>query len=514
MTTAHPVYAEFYGLEVRPFNLTPDPSFLYLGSEHHEAMAHLEFGLRERGGFILLTGEVGTGKTTLLRHFLSRLGPETSTAVILYPSLSAIEMLRAILSDLHLSYSDGATLKDLVDLMHAYLLEARSAGRAVVLVIDEAQDLSPEVLEQIRLISNLETETEKLIQIVLVGQTELRDMLARRELRQLAQRITARYHLAPLERDATEAYIAHRLRVAGGEGKLSFAPAAVRAVQRASRGIPRLINLICDRTLLAGYVAGERVLSAAMVRRAVREALGAPARVTTWPRSAAAGVVVALLALIAFFVWDARPANHAAVSLPAPTAAPAIAVNTPATMTSTSRLDTLLIALPRDSSWSDSLKALQARWGARPVVMTTLRAHLDQVQRLDLPAVLEMFHPARRDTCFLALLRIEGATAFIADGAKGAWPITLAELDRYYTRQAAFAWRDEARLLEDEQARAVWTHAELARRGYREVDLVQAVTRFQREQQLAADGAIGARTLMTLYALTDSPRPRLSRGTP
>ncbi|MGH9887727.1 MAG: ExeA family protein, partial [bacterium] len=222
------MYEVFYGFTEKPFNLTPDPKYLYLSQRHTEAFAHLEFGRKEKGGFILVTGEVGTGKTTLARYFLSHLDERTATAFILYPALTAAELLRSTLDDLHVPVS-GTSLKDHVDALHRFLLEARAQGRDVILLIDEAQDLAPEVLEQIRLISNLETDTEKLIQIVLMGQSELQDMLARRDLRQLAQRVTARYHLAPLDRQETDDYIRHRLRIAGGEGKVVFTPKALSA---------------------------------------------------------------------------------------------------------------------------------------------------------------------------------------------------------------------------------------------------------------------------------------------
>ena len=232
------MYEAYYGFTEKPFNLTPDPKYLYHSRRHTEAMAHLEYGRRERGGFIVISGEVGTGKTTLARHFLARLPEGTATAVILYPALSATELLQSILDDLHVERA-GRSLKDLVDALHRFLLKARAEGRNVVLLIDEAQDLSPEVLEQIRLISNLETDTEKLIQIVLIGQSELQEMLARRDLRQLAQRVTARYHLSPLNRQEAEDYVRHRLAVAGGEGKVNFTSGRARrgaqAVRRACR---------------------------------------------------------------------------------------------------------------------------------------------------------------------------------------------------------------------------------------------------------------------------------------
>lgn len=267
------MYEAYYGFTEKPFNLTPDPKYLYQSRRHTEAVAHLEYGRQERGGFIVITGEVGTGKTTLARYFLGRLPEGTATAVVLYPALTAAELLQTILDDLH-APREGASLKELVDALHRFLLKARAEGRDVVLLIDEAQDLAAEVLEQVRLISNLETDTEKLIQIVLIGQSELAEMLGRRELRQLAQRVTARYHLAPLSRQETDDYVRHRLAVGGGAGKVTFTPRALAAVHGLSGGIPRLINLICDRALLAGYVRGTRVIEAEMVRQAAAETVG------------------------------------------------------------------------------------------------------------------------------------------------------------------------------------------------------------------------------------------------
>ena len=267
------MYNTWYGFREKPFNLTPDPKYLYLSHRHAEAFAHLEFGHKERGGFVLITGEVGTGKTTLARYFLSKLDADTHSAFVLYPALSAEELLHTILDDLHVT-PEGSSKKSLVDALHRFLLETRAANRNVVLLIDEAQDLTPEVLEQIRLISNLETDTEKLIQIVLMGQSELRDLLGRHELRQLAQRVTARYHLAPLTFPETQAYIRHRLLVADGEGKVGFDHDALVAVHRLSGGVPRLVNLICDRALLAGYVHNTRRITASMVRQAAKEVEG------------------------------------------------------------------------------------------------------------------------------------------------------------------------------------------------------------------------------------------------
>jgi general secretion pathway protein A len=508
------MYERHYGFTEKPFNLTPDPKYLYLSQRHTEAFAHLEFGRKEKGGFILITGEVGTGKTTLARYFLSRLDTRTATAVVFYPAVTAVELLRSILEDLHVT-ATGTSLKDHVDALHRYLLEARAAEREVVLLLDEAQDLSPEVLEQIRLISNLETDTEKLIQIVLMGQSELQEMLARRELRQLAQRVTARYHLAPLSRQETEDYIRHRLVVAGGEGKVSFTAAALAAVHQKSGGIPRLINLICDRALLGGYVAGTRVIDAPLVRQAARETSGPPARSHRAQILLVAAVVVAALGSAA--AWRGRLAGaETAARAAAPAPIPAAPVP-PSIAPPTSPLAPVVATLPRNASYDAALGQVRALWGGEALQRTVLRTHMDQVRRLDLPAVLEMFHPGRADTCYLALLRIEGDHALVSTGSGAPLRVPLAELDRLWTRQAVFLWKDfDALSGGDDPARtAAWARDNLSRMGYLrdDPDLPGAVARFQRDAELAPDGVIGARTLMTLYSRAQYPRPRLQGGT-
>ncbi len=271
------MYEAFFGLDERPFNLTPDPRFLYLSDKHKEALAHLKYAIENRTGFVMVSGEVGTGKTTICRSLVDQLDQDTELAFIFNPMLSPRELLRSINEDFGIP-SRGDTIKELIDELNEYLFEHNAEGKNCVLVIDEAQNLMPEVLEQVRLLSNLETETQKLLQIVLVGQPELAQNLALPELRQLNQRITARYHLKPLSKRETLQYIAYRLRVAAGRGKVRFSRSAVRLVYKFSGGTPRMINAICDRALLVGYTRETRDISARIVRQAAREIRGTRVR--------------------------------------------------------------------------------------------------------------------------------------------------------------------------------------------------------------------------------------------
>ncbi|HHQ47687.1 MAG TPA: AAA family ATPase [Acidobacteria bacterium] len=262
------MYVEFYGLAERPFNITPDPRYLFFSHGHREAWEHILFGIGERKGFIQITGEVGAGKSTLCRAVLEELDEKYATALILNPMMTGIQLLRSILRELGLPAGGNDRIR-LLERLNTFLLESAEAERDVVLFIDEAQDMSGTLLEEVRLLSNLETDDRKLLQIVLIGQPELRAKLDRPGLRQLRQRITVRYHLAPLSRPETEAYILHRLNVAGSNGRPAFTPWALRSIHRYSGGVPRLINAVCDATLLAGFADGSDVLSWHQVRRAI-----------------------------------------------------------------------------------------------------------------------------------------------------------------------------------------------------------------------------------------------------
>jgi general secretion pathway protein A len=265
------MYQSFYGFREMPFNITPDPRFLFLSHTHQEALQHLKYGVREKKGFIVLVGEVGCGKTTLCRRFLDDLDPaHFDTALILNPRITETQMLKAILTELgetKLSRSQN----DLVAQVSRVLLERIEKGRDIVLIIDEAQNLKFEVLEQIRLLSNLETDRQKLLQIVLLGQPELKEVLARDELRQLRQRILVHYELHPLSSDDVSQYIQHRLSLAGGNGRPSFTRWALRAIHRGSGGIPRVVNNLCDKSLLSAFIRESDEVNYWDVRRAIRD---------------------------------------------------------------------------------------------------------------------------------------------------------------------------------------------------------------------------------------------------
>ncbi len=298
------MYTSFFGLNEKPFSITPDPRYLFLSERHGEALAHLVYGVTESGGFIQLTGEVGTGKTTLVRTLLLNKMPENAdVAVVLNPQLSVIEFLATICEELHIEVPHNrGSVKALTDALNRNLLKAHAEGRRTILVVDEAQNLTPAVLEQVRLLTNLETAKQKLLQIILIGQEELRDLLARNDLRQLAQRITARYHLEPLSRDETSSYIEHRLKVAGALGEV-FDAGAKKETYRLSQGVPRVVNVICDRALLGAYAQESRRVNPRLIRQAAAEVHG-ELKSSPWVRRAAIAAGIIGIAVIAASIWS------------------------------------------------------------------------------------------------------------------------------------------------------------------------------------------------------------------
>ena len=384
------MYVPFFGLKQKPFSIAPDPRYLFMSERHREALAHLLYGVQGGGGFVLLTGEIGAGKTTVCRCFLEQIPARCNVAYIFNPKLTALELLITVCHEFGIKFppltASGTppTVKDYVDGLNEYLLRTHAVGQNNVLIIDEAQNLSPDVLEQLRLLTNLETSERKLLQIVLIGQPELRGMLARPELEQLAQRVIARYHLDALSEKESAQYISHRLAVAGLKGALPFDGAALHRIHQLTRGVPRRVNLLCDRALLGAYATGKARVDRAIVDKAALEVFGpdgekaknSPAR--WWPLALAGGVLVGAAATAAV-QWGGRdkapvhamsasasasaasgahPRPPAAVASTLPTASAAAAV-TPR-LRSIDDLESLLARAPHDEH--DALRTLAPEW--------------------------------------------------------------------------------------------------------------------------------------------------------
>ena len=355
------MYTAYFGLKEAPFSIAPDPRYLFMSERHREALAHLLYGIGEGGGFVQLTGEVGTGKTTLCRCLLEQVPADVDVALIFNPKLTSLELLATVCDELRVPYSAGTTsLKVLVDALYRHLLDAHARGRRTVLIVDEAQDLSAEVLEQIRLLTNLETTREKLLQIILIGQPELIHLPQHDDLRQLAQRVTARYHLQPFSEDETRAYIRHRLDVAGQRTPI-FTDGAVHRVHTRSGGLPRLINVICDRALLGAYASEKREVDARTVNRAAREVRGHRAPIVSL-RAWRWMTAVAVLAAVIVGSWTALTSRERGLETK-----PVLAVTTP--FGGAARRPALAEVLNDASVPGDRLSAFAAvydRWGLDP----------------------------------------------------------------------------------------------------------------------------------------------------
>ena len=306
------MYLDYFGLTERPFSIAPDPQYLYMSGRHKEAMAHLSYGLTQGGCFIVLTGEVGTGKTTLCRNLLNDLPESVDVALILNANINKQELLQTVCDELGVSYKENYSQKQLLDQIYQHLLVKFADNRQTVLIIDEAQHLKPEVLEQLRLLTNLETNTKKLLQVILIGQPELQQLLQRRDLRQLAQRITARYHLLPLTKLELNQYVQHRLSVAQCTRSL-FSKSAISALHKISKGIPRVVNLLCDRALIIAYGKNDTVIGRKIIQQAAVEALGdVDVREPVWHLPAKVAAISLLVCGIGYLgYWFAGESSQA-----------------------------------------------------------------------------------------------------------------------------------------------------------------------------------------------------------
>lgn len=519
------MYLEFYGLSEAPFSITPDPRFVYLSERHRDALAHLLYGIGQGGGggFVQLTGEVGTGKTTLSRLLLEQLPAQTQVALILNPHLSPIELLETICEELHLDVEGRrGSRKRLLDLLNTHLLRAYAEGQRVVLIIDEAQELSRAALEQVRMLTNLETPTQKLLQIVLLGQPELRELLQRPELRQLAQRITARYHLTPLDAAETEAYLHHRLAVAGSR-RFPFTRLAVRTIHARSGGVPRLINVIADRALLAGYAREESRIGEGLVERAAGETLSQRLRRLTPPPALVA--VVLVLALASGIVWllPKRAPPPAPVAVAAQDAASAPEAESP-------RIDTADLGARIADAGPSLLLAFN-----RLLSMWALRAErVDVVTASQCPPVLAPGVYCLHGEANLSKLASLGRPVLLhlRDSGRDAWVLLLGvdalrvriwlagasvtvervALEARWNGEFIAIWRAPDYVLlpmriGDSGPAIDWLHARLAlpaaeRSGPSRFDenTLIAVKRLQARHGLLADGIVGPETLLAVIA--------------
>ncbi len=472
------MYEKHFGFTEKPFNLTPDSRYLFLSPKHQEAYANLEFGVRERSGFLLLTGEVGTGKTTLIRHFLSQVGRDVRTAVILYPALSAGELIHAILQDLEVGFA-GGTLKDAVDTLSNALIEAKALNLKVVVLIDEAQNLKPQVLEQLRLLSNLETEREKLLTLVLVGQPELRDMLDQPSLRQLSQRITSRSHLDPLSLDETRSYVKHRLTVAGGHGS-EIDDAAIRRVHALSGGVPRVINLLCDRSLVGAFGRGLKTVDEALVRAAALEVLP-PNRAWTFRTSGRFAEALGLFALGLLVMLPLRycqsppgPAQTASLKATPSTATPVAPVSpvvaSPRAMPTPSQAASPAsapIPMVRCGSIARSraaaIAAVEGFLGTPGFDSAQATLTFEQWRALKLPAIVP-FQTAK-GPCEATVLPVDSTHTRVSDDT-GEYDMENTRLAKTYLGTAIICFVDrDAVLSKPERARLVWARKVLERRS-------------------------------------------------
>lgn len=484
------MYEKFFNFTESPFNLTPDPRFFFSSPKHEDALSQILYGVQERKGFIVLTGEVGTGKTTLCRFLLDRLDAKIKTSLIFNPNLTTIELLQAINQDFGIG-SKSQSKRELVDELNRFLLSELSQGGNAVLIVDEAQNLTIDCLEEIRLLSNLETFKEKLLQILLVGQPELRDKLSLQELRQVNQRVSLRYHLDPLDLEETENYIGYRLKVAGGREKVLFTPKAIDKIHRLTHGVPRLINILCDKTLLAAYVAETKVINDTLIDRAQIELEGKRSKARTAPLMKLAnfdrtvvrpiawggGAVVGLLLLGGLLWWWKAPETPTP-SAPEPNAqARMLAESGPvAPLSGDANTKDLGPAQPEFGMDSDGIfrvsdpkqagvaayLTLLSQWGIEPEVqeedlsglvpevliqqagLKSYTAPLDwqRLQFLDYPALIQIGSVGADPPHEAVLVGLSANEALVFDPVRGKWAPRRDELERRWTGQAVLLWKE------------------------------------------------------------------------
>ena len=541
------MYLSYFGFAEAPFSIAPDPRYLYMTRGHQEALAHLLYGVNGDGGFVLLTGEVGAGKTTVCRCLLEQIPDSCDVAYIFNPRLTVEELLSTICVELGIACPpENTSIKVFVDAINAYLLDANARGRHTVLIIDEAQNLSAEVLEQMRLLTNLETNQRKLLQIILLGQPELAQMLERPALRQLAQRIVARYHLGPLSKPEVGAYVRHRLEVSGTQRQL-FPEGLMGRLYRLSKGVPRIINVLCDRALLGAYTQGKERVDRATLAQAGREVFGQqPARKRIMLRAVSAVLMIAAGGALALgaYRWvqqDSEPstvppaAAKSAASAASTAAADPIRDGTPAEKLS----ETLAWPdnLPRARSSTMAYAALFRAWGAdyqdgdacwqaerAGLRCRAARGGLDEVREMNRPAVMHLRDEQGREF-YATLLQLDDQSATLAVGGETR-QIALSALAVQWSGNYTVLWRTPPQAHQSIQYGArgpavAWLSQQLASgsggaaqtTGDPVFDdaLVRRVREFQLAQGLIPDGIVGPQTLMRLSIVSDQSAPKLTR---
>jgi len=567
MPECHPasLYAHYFGLSREPFSISPDPRYLFMSPRHHEALAHLLYGATAGGGVVLLSGEIGTGKTTICRCLLERLPQECEVAYIFNPKLTVPELLQAICEEFRipLGARDAPGAKDYIDALNRHLLARHAEGGRSVLIIDEAQNLSIDVLEQLRLLTNLETSEHKLLQVILIGQPELRDMLARPELEQLAQRVVARYHLQALSLQETASYIQHRLATAGLAAPSPIQQPLMRRIHQLTNGVPRRINLLCDRALLGAYTSERRQVDRATLDQAAAELfdLGRHGR-PRWRRRVAPAALAGIALVAGAAGWISQhgglspvrqpvaaraaavPAAHAEARPAAtPAVAPAAVRPTPVAAIPAAAADARPEALFSEQdgqpaaalrSKADALRELASAWGAtaaegkpcEAVRQAGLRCYdsnggIGDLRRLDRPAVLTL-HAANGTPYYAILEGLDDVTATLRAGDKRQ-VVSLVLLSRYFSGEFSTLWRlpsayGEVVTLNDEGTEVDWIAAQLAKAAHGAapapgIRFDQAmrtqVREFQRAQGLQPDGVVGPVTFMQINRVAGIAEPRL-----
>jgi len=542
------MYLDFHGFREKPFNLTPDPRFVFLSKTHKEAFAHLLYGINHRAGFIGLTGEVGSGKTTVLRALLGQLDPDHHrTALIFNPCLSAPELLQNINREFGITTSSNSLGP--LDGLNQFLLQQNTEGRTVVLIIDEAQDLEAPVLEQIRLISNLETDREKLIQIVLSGQPELAQVLKRNEMRQLSQRIVVRYHLQPMDFQDTVHYISHRLQVAGGRNGLIFSRGALKRIYRYSQGLPRLVNAACDRALMTAYSRDAARITSRIAAAGIEDMTRNTAVSSLKKRLGLIPAFVMLAVLIAASVYFIRPdfINSYITPLVKETEEQTKKGPVVAGAELSRAMAAELGSVPEPESARRAFNTLAGFWNVPPVPESShlnsfngmesaaldrdlrlyrFSGNLGALLRIDYPAALELTLPGIPGKRFVSLVSIEDEQLLIDPPIAGRRSLSFSEVEKYWSGRALFLWKDSLNLLKSVSPGSRGDRVKLLQGLLNEVgaynksltgvynaDTLSAIKGFQASRGIEQDGIVGGQTLMLLYRSIDRFQvPKLTAG--